>query len=139
MAGKRSTATTRMTKAHKQALATGRNESRAVRGYLDALAASKPKRGRKRTQQSIERRLAAVEEALRSADRITLLKLSQERLDLFAELDAMAVDDGLGALEAGFIAVAANYGARQGITYAAWREVGVPADVLRRAGIRRSS
>ena len=34
---------------------------------------------------------------------------------------------------------AAEYGRRKGITYAAWREAGVPSAVLSRAGIARSS
>ena len=42
---------------HKAALAAGRNEGRAVRRYLEALEAHKPKRGRKRTPESIEKRL----------------------------------------------------------------------------------
>ena len=139
MAAERSTGANQMSKAHKQALATGRNESRAVRGYLEALAASKPKRGRKRTAQSAQKQLAALDRALPSADRITTLKLSQERIDLVAQLEALSADNGLAALEAGFIAVAANYSARQGISYAAWRQVGVSPDVLRRAGISRRS
>jgi len=128
-----------MTKAHKEALATGRNESRAVRRYLEALSANKPKRGRRRTANSVEKRLATVEEAIDASDRITTLKLAQERLDLVAELETMAADDGVAELEEDFIAVAAKYGSRQGISYAAWREVGVPPDVLRRAGITRTS
>ena len=139
MAAKRSINANRMTKAHKEALATGRNESRAVRNYLEALAANKPRRGRKRTAQSVEKRLAVVEKALGAADRVTTLKLAQERIDILAELDAMDTDDGLAELEANFIKVAANYGERRGISYAAWREVGVAADVLRRAGIARSA
>jgi len=128
-----------MTRAHKEALATGRNESRVVRRYLEALAANKPKRGRRRTVSSVQRRLATVEQALASADRITMLKLSQERLDLMNELEAMSADDGMAELEDDFIGIAAKYANRQGISYAAWREVGVPPDVLRRAGISRSA
>jgi hypothetical protein len=128
-----------MTKAHKEALATGRNESRIVRRYLEALAANKPKRGRRRTVSSVERRLAVVEEAIESADRITMLKLSQERLDLLNELEAMSADDGMKELEEDFVGIAAKYGSRQGISYAAWREVGVQPEVLRRAGISRSA
>ena len=45
----------------------------------------------------------------------------------------------MAEMEADFVAVAANYGNRQGISYAAWREVGVQPDVLRRAGITRSA
>jgi hypothetical protein len=128
-----------MTKAHKDALATGRYESRIVRRYLEALAANKPKRGRRRTVGSVERRLATVEQAIDSADRITMLKLSQERLDLLNELEAMSADDGMKQLEEDFVGIAANYGSRQGISYAAWREVGVQPEVLRRAGISRSA
>jgi hypothetical protein len=127
-----------MTKAHKAALATGRNESRVVRNYLEALASSKPKRGRKRTAESVQKRLDSVERSLDSADRVTALKLAQERLDLMAELETMGTDNGISDLEEAFIAVAANFGERQGITYAAWRQVGVQPDVLRRAGITRS-
>ena len=128
-----------MTKAHKEALATGRNESRIVRRYLEALSSSKPKRGRRRTPTSVEKRLAAIEEAMAAADRITTLKLSQERLDLMNELASMSADDGMAEIEEDFVAIAAQYGNRQGISYAAWREVGVQPEVLRRAGITRSA
>lgn len=37
-----------------------------------------------------------------------------------------------------FVNAAAAYGARRGISYTAWRAAGVPAAVLRRAGISRS-
>jgi hypothetical protein len=143
MAGKRSSGSSGMTRAHKEALATGRNESRVVRRYLEALSSTKPRRGRRRTVSSVEKRLAAVEAAMETAmdsgDRITTLKLSQERLDLMNELENLSSDDGIAELEADFVAVAANYGNRQGISYAAWREVGVQPDVLRRAGITRSA
>ncbi|GIU89637.1 MAG: hypothetical protein KatS3mg010_0736 [Acidimicrobiia bacterium] len=49
---------------HKAALAEGRNQSRAVSRYLDALEANRPKRGRKRTADSVKKRLAAVEAEL---------------------------------------------------------------------------
>ena len=43
------------------------------------------------------------------------------------------------ALEAEFVQHAAAYGARRGISYGAWREIGVSSDTLKSAGIRRSS
>jgi hypothetical protein len=43
-----------MSDEHKEALARGRHEGRVVREYLEALRATKPKRGRKRTPESIE-------------------------------------------------------------------------------------
>ena len=57
-----------MTKEHKAALAQGRTEGRAVRDYLEALRSSKPKRGRKRTADSINKRLAAIDDELADAE-----------------------------------------------------------------------
>ena len=48
---------TPMSAAHKEALAEGREQSRVVRDYLDALEAHKPKRGRKRTTESVKKNL----------------------------------------------------------------------------------
>ena len=69
-----------MTDDHKAALAVGRTEGRAVRRYLDALEANKPKRGRKRTPDSIQRRLKAIDAELADTDRLNELKLVQERM-----------------------------------------------------------
>jgi hypothetical protein len=41
-------------------------------------------------------------------------------------------------LQADFVAAAGEYGQRKSITYAAWREVGVPSSVLKQAGISRT-
>jgi len=45
----------------------------------------------------------------------------------------------LSALESEFVKTASKYAQRKGISYAAWRELGVSADVLKKAGISRSS
>ena len=42
-------------------------------------------------------------------------------------------------LQADFIKVVASYSERQGLTYADWREEGVPAAVLKEAGMKRGS
>jgi hypothetical protein len=127
-----------MTKDHKAALAQGRAEGRIVRDYLDALRANKPKRGRKRTPESINKRLAAIDVEVADADPLTELKLVQERRDLTAELAAMGQGVDIVDIEKSFIEVAASYSQRQGISYSSWRDVGVPAAVLRQAGISRS-
>jgi hypothetical protein len=138
MAAKKITARRAMSKTHKAALAEGRSESRAVRRYLDALEARTPRRGRRRTAESIARRLGIIEDMMADAHRLTALKLAQERLDLQIELDALTLADDMEELIAEFVEVAANYSERQGISYAAWREAGVPAAVLREAGISRA-
>jgi hypothetical protein len=127
-----------MSDEHKQALAIGREESRLVRKYLEALEAHKPKRGRKRTSEGIESRLHQIESKLPNADPLTRVHLVQERINLEHELSTKEEAIDLEALEADFIQAARGYGERKGITYAAWREAGVDANVLRRAGIPRT-
>lgn len=128
-----------MTNEHKAALAEGRTQGRAVRSYLEALDAHKPKRGRKRTSDSVAKRLEQVETELRSADPLKRLQLIQERLDLVTELEQMDDGNNLGELEEEFVKVAKGYAARKGISYAAFRELGVAASTLKRAGIARSA
>ncbi|HVL91881.1 MAG TPA: hypothetical protein VM264_00900 [Acidimicrobiales bacterium] len=128
-----------MSDGHKAALAEGREQGRAVRRYLEALEQHRPKRGRKRTSEALERRLTAVEGSLAEAAPLDRLHLIQERLDLQSELAGMN-DNGVDVAELkdAFVGAAAGYGARRGITYSAWRAAGVPPGVLRRAGISRS-
>lgn len=127
-----------MTAEHKAALATGRAEGRIVRDYLEALRINKPKRGRKRTADSIRKRLAAIAKELDVADALTELKLTQEQMDLEVELANFGATVDLSALEKDFIKVARTYSQRQGITYTAWRKVGVEPGVLKAAGIDRT-
>lgn len=128
-----------MSDEHLRALAKGRSESAVVRRYLVALEDHKPRRGRKRTPESMERRLNKIEQELRSADALTRVQLIQERIDLHHQLDTSSDSIDLRDLEDGFIRAAKTYGERKGIGYAAWREFGVDAAVLRKAGINRAS
>lgn len=124
-----------MTVEHKAALAEGRELSRSVKNYLEALAAHKPKRGRKRTADSIQRRLEVVESALNDADALARLRLLQEFEDLQAELGAMEQKIDPADYEDAFVEAAAVYGERNGISLDTWKKMGVPPAVLRRAGI----
>lgn len=115
----------------------GRAEGRAVRDYLEALRSSKPKRGRKRTPESIQKRLDEIEREMVDATAIAELQLVQERRDLNAELESMDSGLDMAALEDAFVRVAKSYAERKGISYGSWRDVGVPAATLNRAGITR--
>jgi hypothetical protein len=128
-----------MTADHKRALAQGRAEGRAVRAYLEALDQNRPRRGRPRTTASIQKRLKAVESELSDAAPLHRLQLVQERMDLQRELDRLDATDDLTGLEREFVKVARGYAQRKGISYAAWRELGVAPDVLRKAGITRGT
>lgn len=127
-----------MSAEHKQALAIGRDESRAIRLYLEALEAHKPRRGRRRTIEGINARLERIEAELPEADPLTRVHLAQERLNLQEELASRQEAVDLSELEEEFVRAAAGYSQRKGITYAAWRDAGVDATVLKRAGIPRT-
>ena len=76
-----------MTDEHKAALAEGRAQGRAVRAYLEALEAHKPKRGRKRTPESMRTRLDVIDSTIDDADPMSRLQMVQERMDLVAALE----------------------------------------------------
>jgi hypothetical protein len=124
---------------HRAALEQGRAEARVVREYLSAPRTSRPTRGRRRTVASITARLATIEAKLESAaaNPIIELQLRQEQCDLTAERAAFGEQPDLSALVDEFVTVARSYSDRKGISYATWREVGVPAATLKRAGITR--
>ena len=127
-----------LTDHHKAALAQGRNEGRAVRSYLEALRGNKPKRGRKRTSDSINKQLKAIDEQLKTADPVTELRLVQKRRDLNGRARRNAARMSTSSRSrTTFVKVVASYSERQGISWASWREVGVPASVLTRAGLSR--
>lgn len=130
---------TPMSEEHKAALAEGREQGRAVRRYLEALEAHRPRRGRKRTPDSMGKRLEVIQGALPTADPLKRLHLIQERMDLESQLQANATKIDLEALEQDFITAARPYSERKGISYQAWRELGVPGQVLARAGITRGN
>jgi hypothetical protein len=128
-----------MTRAHKQALAQGRNESRAVSRYLEALEAGKPRPGRPRTVQSMEAQLKAVETRLKEARGIDRLLALQQRAGLRTAVAQRSGKADLAAAERDFVKAARGYGERKGIAYATWREAGVSASVLAKARIARTS
>ncbi|MDP8927752.1 MAG: hypothetical protein M3O70_04020 [Actinomycetota bacterium] len=126
-----------MSPEHKEALARGRQQAKVVRDYLEALHTN-GQRGRPIDRQSlegkIERLQAQINEEPNAARRVELI---QQRLDAERRLAGLEESADREALERDFISVAKEYSQRRGITYTAWREVGVPAAVLREAGITR--
>jgi hypothetical protein len=109
-----------------------RAETNAVAAYLTALRARKvPARSRAK----LEQRRAQVEEWLRAeSSPIREVELIQ-RLDIDAQLAQANQAARLADLEDTFVKVGASWAKRGGISAAALRELGVPASVLRRAGL----
>lgn len=125
-----------MDAAHKAKLAKGRADARAVKAYLEYLDEHKPKRGRKRTKASIDKRLELISSEMGDASSLARLNLVQERMDLEAEKAAMdEVVDG-SELRNAFIAAAPRYAEAKGISASAFRQLGVDAKTLREAGIK---
>ena len=124
-----------VTPEHKAAMIQGRTETRVVRQYLEALE-MRQSGGRRRSKESLQKKLAAVEQELQSADAVGRLHLVRERINLQKAIEAAEQNVDIDELENGFIDIAASYSERKGISYQAWREVGVPPKVLQAAGIR---
>ncbi|HLF43465.1 MAG TPA: hypothetical protein VJA46_08060 [Acidimicrobiia bacterium] len=123
-----------MSQAHKDALARGRRESRAIKNYLKTIESRKP--GRPVTKESLTARLATVNAKLEGLDDpLKRLDLLQSRLDIEETLASVKDVANLDQIEADFVANAKGYSQRKGISYTAWRRFGVPAAVLKKAGI----
>ena len=122
-----------MTAAHKRSLQKGRDETAAVRDYLESLSTAPKKRGRpkkQRTAQDIKRDLAGAKNVLAK------LALEQELLDLKKAADAAGRKEAdSAALEKKFVKAAKPYSDRLGIDRKAWRKMNVSLDVLKRAGL----
>ena len=122
----------------KSARALGQAQGRTVSGYLSALDLTKPKRGRQRSTEKMQSRIDELPDEIAHAKPLKRVHLIQELMDLQAELAKEEETVDISEVESEFIAIAAEYSGRKGISYAAWREVGVPASVLKAAGVART-
>jgi len=127
-----------MTKEHKDALARGRQEAASVRAYLSAMGVEK-RRGRKVSPATMKTRISELKTRIASESnperRLTLI---QSRHDLEDRLAASSEQADLPALEKAFVSALKSYSERRGIGYAAWRELGVSAPLLKKAGVPRT-
>lgn len=135
---KKTTKKRAMSDDHKAKLAQGRTESRAVSRYLEAVVAGKGKRGRKRTPQSIASQIHRIDQEIIDAAPIKKLELIQRKSDLLVEKERLTARVDIALLEKNFVKVAKSYANRNGITYSSFRTMGVPAEVLKKAGIPRT-
>lgn len=126
-----------MSEEHKEALARGRREARAIKAYLKALESRRP--GRPVSKESLQRRLEKVNQKLDSTDNpLESVDLIQSKLDIEKSMAEVENAQDMESLEKGFVDNAASYSERKGVSYTAWREFGVPAKVLREAGIKET-
>jgi len=126
-----------MSEEHKAALAQGRKEARAIKAYLEALEARKP--GRPVSKESLNKRIEKIHQKLEETDNpLEEVDLIQSKLDIEKQLAELENAVDMETLEKGFIEHAKSYSDRKGVSYTAWREYGVPAKVLRSAGIKET-
>jgi hypothetical protein len=117
--------------------ANAHDRARVVRRYLSALDAQRVGRSTAKTAESLHFRKHQIDTELLSADPIRRLHLTQERIDLHAEYLRLTTGvSDISELEKAFVRVARGYGDRHGISFSAWRQIGVDAEVLATAGIK---
>jgi hypothetical protein len=129
----------RLSAAHKRALADGRTMSATVDRYLSAVNTPK-RRGRKVSKAALEQRLARARVTAKSATGVEKVLAAQEVRDLRNRIAGMEAANGsdVKSLEADFVKIAKRFGENRGIGYGAWRDAGVPAAVLKKAGVART-
>lgn len=129
----------KLSAAHKRALAEGRTMSAVVDRYLSAVNTPK-RRGRKVSKAALVQRLGDSRAKAKSAKGVDRVLAAQEVRDL--ELRIANIETATGgdikSLESAFVKIARRFGENRGIGYGAWRDAGVPAVVLKKAGVART-
>lgn len=125
-----------MTDSHRRALKEGRERGQIVRRYLQAIETAKPKRGRPVTPEGLRKRIASLDtELANEKDPLRKLDLVQLKIKKQKDLEEFESPIDLVALETEFIRVAKEYNDSKGLSADAWIQLGVPREVLKRAGI----
>lgn len=110
-----------------------------VKRYLQSVRDSEG--ARRLNPDVLQKRLARVEAHLAASPSNPTVELAllERRRKLQRDIATTSAADTSAELTNDFIAVAERFGRRHGIVWAVWRQVGVPAGVLRSAGISRAS
>ena len=128
----------KMTDEHKAALAKGRRQARAVKEYLAAIEQDGRSKGRL-DEDALRQRIDQLDQDIEDEDNpAKRVELIQKRIDYQDRLDNLEDAPDMDELENRFVDAVKEYSERKGISYMAWREAGVPAGVLRDAGMSRS-
>lgn len=116
----------------KQASKAGHEQAKAIDAYFEML-------GKPRTLVPREGAIRKLEAELQSAKGVKRVVAMQRLNDAQIKLQ-LSTNGGPGRqeVEAMFVAHAAAFSAKKGITYGTWRDAGVPARVLKAAGIAQT-
>jgi hypothetical protein len=113
--------------------------SATVDRYLSAVNTPK-RRGRKVSKSALQARLADARARAKSATGVEKLLAAQDVRDLQTRIATLetSADGDIKSIEAAFVKIAERFGENRGICYGASRDAGVPAQILKRAGIART-
>jgi len=126
----------KMTQSHKDALKDGRDRGQIVRRYLKAIESAKPRRGRPVTPEGLRKSIEKIDADLATEkDPLRKLDLVQSKIKKQKDLKEFESPIDMVALEKEFVRVAKDYNDSKELSPEAWLELGVPREVLRRAGI----
>ena len=125
-----------MTETHKLALKEGRERGQIVRHYLQAIESAKPRRGRPITPEGLRKSIEKIDADLAAEkDPLRKLDLVQSKIKKQKDLEELESPIDMVALEIEFVRVAKDYNDAKELSPEAWLELGVPREILRRAGI----
>jgi hypothetical protein len=98
------------------------------------------RRGRKVSKSALIERLAEARARAKAATGVDKVLAAQDVRDLQTRIANMndASGSDIKSLEAAFVKIAKRFGENRGIGYGAWRDAGVPATVLKKAGVART-
>ncbi len=112
-------------------------QSAAVRRYLEASEKGKNKPKFRRSPERMQARIDDIDAEIPAAPVLKRLSLIQEKNNLKAGLVAKDTQIDMSELENDFAMHAKSFAERKNIGWAAWRAMGVPVPLLKRAGISR--
>ncbi|MDA8270291.1 MAG: hypothetical protein M0Z39_02635 [Actinomycetota bacterium] len=79
--------------------------------------------------------MSSIDNTIKNTHPLNRLHLTQKKIELTQELERIKNGPDIGELENQFVSIAMEYSKRKGISFPAWKELGVSPDVLARAGI----
>jgi hypothetical protein len=112
--------------------------TRVVNPYLLSLSAKKKNNSGKRSPERLAAKLETISAKLDTDTTLTpvaRLRLYQDRIDITRDLNAATYQPDIDGLVKLFIEVGAEWAKDTGISYQAFRDMGVPTSVLREARI----
>lgn len=128
------TAAKKRTPTQKKQVIAAKTEAQRISHYLRALETKKG-RGPKKSPEVIERRLGEAKAKVPTSTGLRRLQAVQKVRNLERELAILSPNGSIEQYEKDFIASAKSYSQKNNIDYGSWRAVGVPARVLKKAGI----